>query len=296
MDDTAPPPRPVEPFLVTRSGGSGLTRGKARSVRFAAPSAGVRLVRDLPPDAYRAAAVLGAGPDAVLTDLSAARHWSLPLPPWLTDEPSTVTVSRPAGGGRPERRDTIGRRVLLPPDHVTTLTGVRITTPARTWLDCAAHLTLVHVVALGDHLLRLGLAHENDLGDLIDWAPRRRGIVRARTALPLLDPRSESPRESIVRVHLVRYGLPRPVCNMDVFHDDVWVARVDIAWPEALLAVEYDGMGHLDEGQRRRDAWRRNALQRAGWLVITLTADDLRHPELMCRRIAQALAERLRAR
>ncbi len=83
--------------------------------------------------------------------------------------------------------------------------------------------------------------------------------------------RSESPRESIVRVHLVRFGLPRPVCNLDVFHDDAWVARVDIAWPEALLAVEYDGMGHLDEGQRRRDAWRRNALQRAGWLVITLT-------------------------
>ncbi len=112
-------------------------------------------------------------------------------------------------------------------------------------------------------------------------------------ALPLLDARSESPRESIVRVYLVRFGLPRPECNLDVFHDGVWVARVDIAWPEALLAVEYDGMGHLDEAQRRRDAWRRNALQRAGWLVITLTADDLRHPELMCRRIAEALAERL---
>lgn len=296
MHDAASPPRPDEPFLVTRTGGSGLTRGQSRSVRFATPSAGVRLVRLLPPDAYRAAAVLGAGPDAVLTDLSAARHWQLPLPPWLAEDPSAITVSRPAGGGRPERRDTRGRRVLLPDGHVTSLNGVRITTPARTWLDCAAHLPLVDVVALGDHVLRLELAREADLGALIDWAPRRRGIVTARTALPLLDPRSESPRESVVRAHLVQFGLPRPVCNLDVFHDGAWLARVDLAWPQALLAVEYDGMGHLDEGQRRRDAWRRNALQRAGWLVITLTADDLRHPHLMCRRIAETLAGRTSAR
>jgi hypothetical protein len=296
MDDTAPPPPPDQPFRVTRSGGAGLTRGQARSVRFASPSTGVRLVRHLPPDAYRAAAVLGAGLDALLTDLSAARHWRAPLPLWLAEEPGTVTVSRPAGGSRPERGDTRGRRVLLPSGHVTMLGGVRITTPARTWLDCAAHLPLVHVVAMGDHILRLGLADEADLRDIVVWAPRRRGIVTARAALPLLDPRSESPRESVVRAHLMLFGLPRPVCNLDVFHDDVWLARVDIAWPEARLAVEYDGMGHLDEAQRRRDAWRRNALQRAGWLVITLTADDLRHPELMCRRIAEALAERLPAR
>lgn len=296
MDDIALPPRPDQPFLVTRRGGAGLTRGQTRSVRFATPSTGVRLVRGLPPDAYRAAAVLGAGPDAVLTDLSAARHWRLPLPPWLMDEPRTVTVSRPPGGGRAERRDTVGRRVLVPPEHVTTLIGVRITTPARTWLDCAAHLPLVQVVAMGDHLLRRELALESDLAKLIAWAPRRRGIVTARAALPLLDPRSESPQESVVRAHLVVFGLPRPVCNLDVFHDGSWLARVDIAWPEALLAVEYDGIGHLDEAQRRRDAWRRNALQRAGWLVITLTADDLRHPELMCRRIAEALHQRLRTR
>lgn len=296
MADTSPPPRPIEPFLVSRSGGAGLTRRQTRSVRFAVPSAGVRLLRDLPPDGYRAAAVLGAGPDAVLTDLSSARHWRLPLPPWQTDESGTVTVGRPAGGGRPERADTHGRRVLLPAEHVTTMNGVRITTPARTWLDCAAHLPLVHVVAMGDHILRHEMATEDDLRDLVAWAPRRRGVVAARTALPLLDRRSESPQESVVRAHIVLFGLPRPVCNLDVFHDGMWLARVDLAWPEALLAVEYDGMGHLDEAQRRRDAWRRNALQRAGWLVITLTADDLRHPELMCRRIAEALRQRLHAR
>lgn len=293
MPAASPPPRPQEPFTVTRAGGAGLTRGQSRSVRFAAPSRGVRLLQDLPPEAFRAAAVLGAGPDAAVTDLSAARHWALPLPPWLLEEADAISVSRPAGGARPQRRDTSGRRVLLPPEHLTVHAGVGVTTPARTWLDCAAHLALPHLVAMGDHIVRHRLATDMDLAAMIAWARRRRGVVRARRALPLLDPRAESPQESVVRTHLLAAGLPRPVCNLDVFDDDVWIARVDLAWPEALLAVEYDGTVHLDEGQRRRDAARRNALQRAGWLVITLTADDLRHPALMCRRIAEALSQRL---
>ena len=293
LGDATSPPRPRQPFLVSRAGGAGLSRAQTRSVRFVSPSPGVRLLRGLGADEQRQAAVLGAGSDAVLTDLSAARHWSAPLPPWLRAEPDTVTVSRPAGGARPERRDTHGRRVQLPDEHVTTHLEVRVTTPQRTWLDCAALVPLVHLVAMGDHLLRHGLATTDELEVIVSWGRRRRGVVTARAALPLLDPRAASPPESVVRAHCLLAGLPRPVCNLDVEHEGVWLARVDLAWPEARLAVEYDGAVHLDEAQRRRDAWRRNAQQRAGWLVITVTADDLRNPALMCRRIAEALSQRL---
>ena len=268
MDDATSPPRPQQPFRVSRTGGAGLSRAQSRSVRFLSPSPGVRMLRGLGAEQQRQAAVLGAGSDAVLTDLSAARHWSIPVPPWLRTEPDAVTVSRPAG-------------------------GPRVTTPARTWLDCAAVVPLVHLVAMGDHLLRHGLATVDALEQVVAWGRRRRGVATARAALPLLDPRAESPQESVVRAHCLLAGLPRPVCNLDVLHEGVWLARVDLAWPEARLAVEYDGAVHLDEAQRRRDAWRRDALQRAGWLVITLTADDLRNPALMCRRIAEALADRL---
>lgn len=93
MDDATSPPRPQQPFLVSRDGGAGLSRAQTRSVRFASPSPGVRLLKGLGADQQRQAAALGAGSDAVLTDLSAARHWSAPLPPWLRAEPDTVTVS-----------------------------------------------------------------------------------------------------------------------------------------------------------------------------------------------------------
>lgn len=293
MDDPELPPRPDELFLVTRHGGAGLSRGQTRRASFLAPSQGVRLLTGLGPLAHRQAAVLGAGDDAVLTDLSAARHWSLPLPPWLRDEPQTITVSRPPGGARPLRRDTAGRRILLPDKHITSHRSVRVTTVERTWLDCAALVPLPHLVAMGDHALHHSLVCRGDLETVVSWARRRRGVVNARTALPMLDPRAESPPESIVRVHCVLAGLPRPVCNLDVHHEGLWLARVDLAWPEAMLAVEYDGAVHLTDAQRRRDASRRNALQRAGWLVITLTGDDLRTPTLMCRRISDAITERL---
>ena len=81
-----------------------------------------------------------------------------------------------------------------------------------------------------------------------------------------------------------------PRCNFDVFVNGRWIARVDMAWLAEKVIVEYDGAGHLDEKQRRRDAERLNQLQAAGWRVIVLTADDLRRPEATCALVRRALA------
>lgn len=117
-------------------------------------------------------------------------------------------------------------------------------------------------------------------------------MAGARQSLPLLDPKAESPGESLVRAHVLLDGLPAPECNPDIFADGVWLARVDMCWPGARLIVEYDGAGHREERQRRRDAQRLNDLQAAGWLVIVLTADDLRRPGAMVARISRALRAR----
>jgi very-short-patch-repair endonuclease len=92
-----------------------------------------------------------------------------------------------------------------------------------------------------------------------------------------------------VRCLLVLGGVPSPSCNYDVIVDGEWLARADIAWPEYRVIVEYDGIVHLAERQRRHDAARRNLLQDAGWLVIVFTAADLRHPEAMAEMVKSAL-------
>jgi very-short-patch-repair endonuclease len=69
----------------------------------------------------------------------------------------------------------------------------------------------------------------------------------------LADPRAASPMDTRLRLLLVFAGLP-PEVQFTV-QDRQGRMHFDLAYPEALLAVEYDGRGHeeLGYGDRRRD-------------------------------------------
>ena len=290
---TPPTDGPAVPFLVGVAGGGGLSPKQARHPRFAAPSRGVRIPAAGADDARLVgqAALLAAPDSALLSDVTAARWWSLPLPPsavW-TRSP-TVSVAVPRDHVRQRRAGVRGRRLTVPPAHMTQHGGAWITTPARTWIDCAELLPLHHVVAMGDAILRRELADHAGLIAMVRWGRGRRGIVTARRALDLLDAGAESPPESIVRCHLEVAGLPRPCTQFDVVEDGEWLARADLAWPEQRVIVEYDGVVHADDRVRRHDATRRNLLQERGWLVIVFTARDLAHPHEMVRLVRSALA------
>jgi hypothetical protein len=117
-----------------------------------------------------------------------------------------------------------------------------------------------------------------------------RDCRRIRHAAELADGLAESPQETRVRLLLHRSPLPDPVAQFTVRDGGRRVARVDFAWPEHRLALEYDGAWHGEPGQFRRDRDRLNRLTAAGWRVIFVTAADLRSPDALLRRIAQALA------
>ena len=283
-------------FLVTARGAPGLTREQTRTQRFVSPSRGVRHVAE-PPDlsaARAAAAVLATQGEAMLCGLAAARLGGLPLPPWiaLAQDPPPVSIAVAPGGSHPQRRGVAGHRLDLPVEHRAGKDGLPVTSPARTWLDCAALIPIEHLVAMGDAALRQNLADRETLTATVAWARRRRGVVNARRALPILDARAASPGESIVRAHLVLDGLPRPTCNAEIIVNGEWLARADLLWPEQRVIVEYDGQVHLEERQRRIDAARRNLLQEAGYLVIVFTAADLRHPWQMSAYVRSALRSR----
>lgn len=291
MDDN---PLLPDSFLVTRSGGAGITAGQARARRFLVPSRGIRIRADAddPARALAEAVLTSATSPTVLADLTAAELWSLPLPHWATADGRPVSAAVTTDNGRQQRRGVRGRRLRLPADHVTRHRGLSVTTPARTWLDCAEHLPLADLVVIGDVILRRHLADEEDLARLVRWGRGRRGVATARRALPLLDPAAESPGESRTRVALLIGGLPRPLCNVDIVDNGEWLARADLAYLDEKIIIEYDGRVHEDEQQRRRDALRRNLLQQRGWLVIVFTADDLRRPERMASLVRSALDSR----
>ncbi len=134
-------------------------------------------------------------------------------------------------------------------------------------------------MVLGDAVLRHGLA---DLVELTAWA------------IALLEPRTDSPMETRLRLLIVRGGLPRPAANLDVVVDGAWLARPDLSYPGLRIAIEYDGDHHrADRRQWQRDVGRRRVLEDAGWLLIVVTADDvLRRPHEIVQRIGRAISRR----
>ncbi|MHB1166192.1 MAG: endonuclease domain-containing protein [Candidatus Nanopelagicales bacterium] len=282
--------------MVTSRGAPGLTPAQLRHPRFVAPSRGVRFPAsgDDATTAMTVAAVITAVEASVVCDTSAARLWHLPLPPWIGLAPSDapVGVAVASGTSRQRRSGVRGRRLRLPDQHRASIDGITVTSPARTWVDCAQFLPVEYVVAMGDAVLRRNLATRPDLEAVVRWARGRRGVRTARTALPVLDARSESPGESLTRCALLLCGIPRPECNIDIIADGDWLARADLAWPEFRVIVEYDGAVHISEAQRRHDARRRNLLQDAGWTVIVFTATDLKDPAAMAALVWAAIRRR----
>ena len=123
--------------------------------------------------------------------------------------------------------------------------------------------------------------------------PSCQGSAQARRVVTLADGTAESPQETRLRLLLGRSGLPAPVAQFRVFDNEGFVARVDFAYPELKIAVEYDGLWH---GERRAfvsDRRRLNRLAAAGWTVLHVTADDMRYPERLAARLRVLRAQRL---
>jgi very-short-patch-repair endonuclease len=69
---------------------------------------------------------------------------------------------------------------------------------------------------------------------------------------------------------LIAAGCPAPVCQHEVLDGrGTFVARLDLAYPERKLAIEYEGDHHRSrERLSRRDLHRINRLRALGWTVL----------------------------
>ena len=154
--------------------------------------------------------------------------------------------------------------------------GMPVTTPARTALDVACRYPRGKAVAAIDALARATDLKLADVDLLAERYKGRRGIRRARTLLSLVDAGAESPRETWLRLLLLRAGFPPPQTQIPV-HDEYGqlLAVLDMGWEAIKLAVEYDGDHHrTDRRQFNKDIRRAEALNDLGWINIRITAED----------------------
>lgn len=283
---------PTAPFLTTADGHGSLSRASTRSLSLMRPSRGLRIPRELPPDMLtRARAVaLANRDDAVLWGPTAAMLLGLPIPRRLQD--AAVHVLVPEGRPRPRRQGVRPRQADIVPGEIAVVADLSVTSPARTYCDLAAALSVPSLVALGDAVLR---DHHTDQ-DLIARTIRRRlrypGKVRARQTLPMLDPRSASPQESRLRAHVLLEGLPTPEVN-GIIVDEAgqFLACCDLVFREQRVVAEYDGEVHDLPEARRRGATRRTLLRAHGWQVVEIVDTDLIHPERAMSKLRRALSQ-----
>ena len=161
-------------------------------------------------------------------------------------------------------------------DERMLIRGMSVTTPARTALDLACRSPLDRAVAAVDALANATELKMSDVELLIRRYAGRRGIKRARAALDLIDSGSESPRETWLRLLLVRAGLPRPITQIPALDEfGQIIARLDMGWEDVKIAAEYDGDHHrIDRWQFNRDIARTETLTAMGWIVVRVTSLD----------------------
>jgi hypothetical protein len=161
-------------------------------------------------------------------------------------------------------------------DEIQLIAGIPATTPARTALDVACRYPVGKAVAAIDALARATDLKVTDVETLAERYRGRRGIKRARIALSRVDSGAESPRETWLRLLLIRAGFPPPRTQIPVYDGyGALVAVLDMGWEDLKLAVEYEGDHHrTDRRQFHRDIRRAEAVAELGWMHVRITAED----------------------
>ena len=181
---------------------------------------------------------------------------------------------------------------IVADDEIMVINGIRVTTPARTALDIACRYPLGKAVAAIDALARATHLKMADVELLADRYKGRRGIRKARTVLDLVDAGAESPRETWLRLLLIRAGFPRPQTQIRV-HDEfgVLVAVLDMGWENVKVAADYEGEHHwMNRSRFNSDIRRAEAVTGQGWIDVRVTVEDTEGG--IIRRVAAAWARR----
>jgi len=231
--------------------------------------------------------------------VTAAQLYGLPLPLYATAN-DDVHVSVPGGARQPRGRGVAGHAIaaerwafrrLLVRDYLTGDTfELCVVEPAIVWAQLAEVLDHDDLVALGDAIvtgemtpdgtevvMSPGLATISEV-EAVEraWAGMRGSRLRAR-AVRQVRVGSLSRTESLLRLMVVRAGIPEPLLNVMVCAPDGSPVRVaDLVWREERVLTEYEGDDHrTSRGKFRGDISKFEEYADGEWHGLRAHADDL---------------------
>ena len=191
----------------------------------------------------------------VLSHWSAAVVHGLPIVGAWPREVHT-TIGRTTGGR--SRNGVVAHARLRADGDVVDISGMLVTSVARTVLDIAASGTFMVGVTMADRALHVDrfdrqppLTTKAELFEMWELSKPHRGFVRAKSVLDFAETRADSPLESVSRVNMRIIGCPRPLLQSS-FSDYLGViGETDFDWQDYAILGEADGeQKYLDAAYR----------------------------------------------
>ncbi|OFB35915.1 hypothetical protein BA059_26275 [Mycolicibacterium sp. (ex Dasyatis americana)] len=273
------------PFIGPEAIAAGvLTRGQLRW-RYTAAHPRVYLPKDAVRslDANTLAAWLWTGRRGIIAGRAAA---ALHGAQWVDDH-APVELITEHGRRRP---GVIVREERIKDDEICRMGDFTVTTPLRTALDLARFLPRDEAVA---HLDALAIATGVESEQVLELAARYRGlrgIRSARTALDLMDPGGQSPRETRLRLLLIDAGFRRPRTQIRV-SDGFNEAFIDMGYDDVKVGLDYEGKHHATDRPRYvHDIGRSELIECEGWINIRVVAEHSK--AFILHRVREAFARR----
>jgi len=232
----------------------------------------------------------------VLSHVSALPEFGAPT--WGLSLDSVHLTRRDQRAGRKEAGVVQHHGRLIDGDVVSPR-DVEVTSGTRLAIDITTVATVESALCVVNHLLNEGLTDLHKIKARYASMAHDPFTLRTNLVLRLADPRIESVGESRTWHFCWNQGLPAPEPQWVIWQDDREFARLDFAWPEHKVWLEFDGrqkyVKYLREGESITDAVLREKRREeritelTGWRCIRITWADLADPVRLAARIRAIL-------
>lgn len=236
-------------------------------------------------------------PGAVISHQTAAELYGWPVPQRLSYADAGLLHCRlPPADRRSAGRSVHVHRRLVGPE--SRWARMPVSPPLEVLCDVAGAFGRIELVAciesaIGPYCPGPTLTLPQLVEQLAAASPQK-GIAAVRAALPLVRENVESPKETVVRLMLIDAGFLEPAINVPIWTPGAtFPFRLDLAYPEQKIAIEYDGDWHRTDQRRfQLDRRKDDVLHELGWRVVRVTVRDLREPRELFARLMHLGAPR----
>jgi hypothetical protein len=171
--------------------------------------------------------------------------------------------------------------------------GLPVSSAVDTWLMLGIALSVDDLTIMGDGLTsRIRPATDlSDLASAVALTAGRRGNGRLSAALRQIRPNTDSARETLLRLLVVRSGFPEPEVNGVIMNSfGAVIAHGDLVFRAYRTILEYDGGQHReDERQFNVDIDRLDQLMEDEWRVIRVNKSLMDRRATLVGKIERAL-------